>query len=252
MQACIQDVCKADIVLTIAPDFYKKRNFKLSMKNFVVYTAITRGYDDLKNPPLLWAKHADFFAFMDQPQPTRFWKIIPLTHAYKAARRNAKIYKVLPHLFFPTTEYSLWLDGSVKIKSRFPLEKWAAEYLTGSDIAVFRHRTRDCIYKEALTCISYRYDKSETIHRQMQRYFDSGYPAMNGLAECTVIFRRHTKTMKRFNEMWYKEIQNNSSRDQLSFDYVAYKLGVKYNCLPGDIGKNPHFNRRPHLVKHFQ
>ena len=62
-----------------------------------------------------------------------------------------------------------------------------------------------------------------------------------------VLLRRHTAKIKRFNEIWYREIKTHSHCDQLSFDYAARKTGIKYAHFPGTIFNNPHFARQPHV-----
>jgi hypothetical protein len=53
--------------------------------------------------------------------------------------------------------------------------------------------------------------------------------------------------MKRFDEVWWDEISRHSRRDQLSFNYVAWKLGFEYSTLPGCVDQNEFFDRKPHL-----
>jgi hypothetical protein len=217
--------------------------------NIVVYTAISQGYDRLNAPPGLWRSETAFVAFLEKPPTTAGWEFRPIYRRFRDPCRNAKIHKILPHKYFPDAEYSLWVDGSVKIKSTLPLARWIEEYLSHHDLAVFQHRVRNCCYMEAKACIDKRRDSFAVINRQMQRYFEDGYPRNNGLAECTVLFRRHTKRIEQFNEKWYAEIRAFSRRDQLSFNYVAHKLGVKYELLPGNLSDNPHFDWLPHQAK---
>ncbi len=216
------------------------------MSKIVVYTAITHGYDVLKPPPESWRGEAEFVAFLDTPAQVPGWTYRPIYRRFKDPCRNAKIHKILPHEYFPDAEYSLWIDGTITIKSKLPLRQWAKRFLAHHDLALFKHRYRDCIYEEAAACLALKLDRPELIHRQMQRYFKEGYPAKNGLAECMVLFRRHTRKMRLFNEAWYREIHTGSRRDQLSFNYVAHKLGFHYQYLPGLIWDNPHFNRARH------
>ena len=216
------------------------------MSNFVVYTAITDGYDPLRRPPALWRKHADFVAFLGRGPTAPGWEVRPIYHRFHDPCRNAKIHKILPHRFFPDAEYSLWIDGSIVIKSTLPIQKWAREYLRKHDLSVFKHPVRNCIFQEGMYCMKKELDRPEIIDRQMQKYYEAGYPLNNGLAECTILLRRHTPRMRRFDEAWYAEIQAHSRRDQLSFNYVAHKLGFEYNLLPGRVSKNPHFARLRH------
>ncbi len=216
------------------------------MKPFVVYTAITRGYDLLKSPPRHWLGRADFVAFLDEPQSGLGWDYRPIYRRFRDPCRNAKIHKILPHRFFPTAEYSLWVDGSLQITSRVSIAQLVRRFLGRHDLAVNRHRCRTCLFQEGAYCLHLKRDVPAVIHRQMQRYFNEGYPANNGLAECTVILRRHTPRIARFNESWYREIQAYSRRDQLSFNYAAHKLGLKYGHFPGRLDNSRHFAWQPH------
>jgi hypothetical protein len=217
------------------------------MSDFVVYTAITPGYDALASPPPLWQRAADFVAFTDGLRSAPGWAVRPLYRRFRDPCRNAKIHKLLPHEYFPKAEYSLWLDGSILITATLPLAQWADAYLREHDLAVFKHPNRTCIYEEAMYCLRRKLDRRDLIDRQMQQYFEDGYPPKNGLAECTILLRRHTPAIRRFNEAWYAEIKAHSRRDQLSFNYVARKLGLHYAFLPGTVSNNPHFFRRRHL-----
>jgi len=216
------------------------------MKDFVVYTAITDGYDTLSSPPEQWHKHADFVAFLETPQNVPGWEIRPIYNRFHDPCRNAKIHKILPHKYFPKARYSLWIDGSVRIISTLPLESWPNTYLCTHDLAVFKHHMRWCAYQEAAACIDGKLDSFSVINRQMNKYAGEGYPYNNGLAECTILFRRHTRQIKCFNEAWYNEIKTYSRRDQLSFNYVADKVKLPYRYLPGSMLNNPHFDWLPH------
>ena len=134
------------------------------------------------------------------------------------------------------------------LKLRMPVEELIATYLAEHDLAVFDHPRRHCIYVEADACIQGGKDDPETIRDQIKRYRYEGYPPLAGLAECTVLLRRHTERMKLFSEVWWDEISRHSRRDQLSFNYVAWKLSFTYKTLPGCVEQNDFFERRPHLV----
>ena len=78
------------------------------------------------------------------------------------------------------------------------------------------------------------------------RYKREGYPKDNGLAETTCVMRRHTPAVIKFNEEWWKELRANSIRDQLSCDYVLWKLGMSYMTLEGVRTDCAHFSWVPH------
>jgi hypothetical protein len=219
------------------------------MKDIIVYTAITHGYDALMPPPDRWRDEADFVAFLDEPKSDSGWQSRPIYRKFNDPCRNAKIHKILPHKYFPQTKYSLWIDGNINITSTLSLHEWIKEFLGKHDLAVFKHPRRSCIYQEASWCILHELDNYKVIDAQMREYHKRGYPANNGLAECRVLFRRHTAAMERFDEAWYEEIRTHSRRDQLSFNYVARKRRFKFTFLPGAFIESPHFSIAPHHIK---
>ena len=222
-----------------------------TMSDIVVYTAITNNYDILKEAPIEIQSGVDFVAFLDSDQIATSWQIRKANSEFADPCRNAKRYKILPHIYFPEETYSLWIDGSVQIDFKFPIERLIDEYLKESDLAVFKHPERRCIYEEADACIRQGKDNPEIILRQIAEYRNEGYPPDNGLCECAVLLRRHTEKIRQFNEAWYQEIKNHSRRDQLSFNYVAHKIGLKFCHFPGSLRdrSNNLFHILPHQAE---
>lgn len=213
-----------------------------------VYTSITEGHDYLKEQPdAVCIPGVEFSAFLDQAEVSRTWKVLPATNTFQSPRLNAKFHKILPHLCFPKSEITLWIDGAIDILATTSVLDLANCFLRDADLAVFRHRFRYCVYQEAIHCIHQKADLPALIRRQIFRYTQEGYPANNGLAECSVVLRRNTKQVRQFNETWWSEIQAGSVRDQISFPYVVRKMGIKVNYLPGSVGGGPWFARRRHL-----
>ena len=80
------------------------------------------------------------------------------------------------------------------------------------------------------------------MHNQVSKYLKEGYPQNNGLATNPILLRKHNdinviKTM----EDWWLEIKHNSRRDQLSFNYIAWKNNFNFEYLKGDSRKNEYF-----------
>lgn len=209
------------------------------MSKIVVYTAIAGNYDTLKEPPGRLFKEADFVAFCDFTPTATAWQIRKVCAEFADPCRNAKIHKILPHVFFPEATYSLWIDGSVKINRAFPIRRWIEECLGQHDLAVFKHPQRRCLYEEGEACIRLAKDDPATIRNQMALYRDENYPLNNGLVESTIILRRHTEAVRRLNEAWFQEIKSNSRRDQLSFNYVAHQAGFQFCHLPESLRQGP-------------
>lgn len=165
---------------------------------------------------------------------------------FKRPVMNAKIYKVLPHLFFKA-DYSLWIDGNVEMLVK---PESLLHYLDDADMAVFKgYEPHDCIYMEGDDCKmldSVNEQDRRIIDWQMARLRKEGYPEHNGMFACTVLLRKHTKKTEEFNNMWWAEICRGSHRDQLSAQYVVHKSGLRLNYMKGSIIDNDYFRLRPH------
>lgn len=187
--------------------------------------------------PEKWMHKAEFHAFVE-PQEVHvadLWN----RHEYTSFsndlkyrnRREAKLYKVLPHLVLPGFDYYIWLD-STHILEEDP-EKIIDEYLKSSDIAVFKHPERDCVYEEGNLVKSIGFDYPNLIDDQLDFYRDMQYPKNNGLYELPVRIQRNNKRTQQLGLMWWEQICMFSSRDQISFPFVCYQLGIKPSIIPG-------------------
>ena len=86
----------------------------------------------------------------------------------------------------------------------------------------------------------------------MERYRILRYPGNAGLITGMVILRRHNESdCIKVMEDWWTEIKYNSKRDQLSFNYCAWKNDLKFNYIDGDSRNNEYFIRdtAPHKGK---
>ena len=222
-------------------DIGRNNNIK---KNIIIYTAITGGKDILKEDQII--DGADFVCFTDNPDlKSKTWKILPACNLFHDANRNSKIHKILAHKYFGDYTYSVWIDGALSLK--VPVESLIDKYLSDTDIALYRHQIgRNCIYKEAEACITLKLNNIDIMKEQVKHYKDLGYPSDFGLYECPVILRRNTPEIEELNNFWWAEICRYSRRDQLSFDYILWKLGIRVTTIPGHIKDGIYFNRIPH------
>lgn len=226
-----------------------------TMKKVVIYTAIT-GSRDILHSLSFWVRtfkkfyhKPDFICFTDKPCSSKTWRIINADLFDTDPCRNAKIYKILPHRFLPDYEYSIWIDGNLRICT--DITQLIEQYLADSDYAFFKHpEDRNCIYQEAEACIRLKKDDPELINKQIKFYRDKGYPEKNGLVCCSVILRRNTPNVRKNDEDWWGQIKRFSRRDQLSFPYVAYKNQIGFTLINENIfSKNPYFKKVPHINK---
>jgi hypothetical protein len=142
------------------------------------------------------------------------------------------------------------MDGSVKMVFHFGVKRLIDLYLDDCDLALFKHSERHCIYEEAAICMQRRLDDPEIIKKQIEKYTKEGYPANIGLCECPILLRRHSNKIIDFNEAWWEEIKNGSKRDQISFNYIARKVNLKYKFFPGHLRMRNYLFSRDNHKKH--
>tara|TARA_R110000824_G_scaffold345000_3_gene531707 strand:- start:410 stop:1114 length:705 start_codon:yes stop_codon:yes gene_type:complete len=178
----------------------------------------------------------DYIAFVDRPHASatawdqRTALDFTLDYSYKG-RRNAKIYKILPHLFLPEYDYWFWVDPTheVTVCPRLIIE----EYMNNADMGLWKHKHRDCAYQEGEELRSLNYDHQELIQDQLSYYKSMKFPEHWGLYELPINIRKNTDGVKILNMRWWEQICKYSSRDQMSFPFVLWKTGVSTKLLPG-------------------
>lgn len=211
----------------------------------IIYTVITGGKDTLSED--INIKGAKAVCFTDDPNlKSEKWEIRFIPSLYKDVRRDSRTVKLLPHIFFPEAEYSLYLDGNIICK--VPIQRIIHEWLQDDDIAVFRHHTRDCLFQEAEECIRLGLDCTTVIRNHVARYRDEGFRSHKGLYQCGVILRRHTPRIKRLNEAWFAQYMTGCKRDQVSFPYVLEKEGVSINGIDSYAYLHDYYEYRNHAV----
>lgn len=220
-------------------------------KRIAIYTAIFGGYDALRDPEVV-PSDCDFICFTDTPQRSKIWqmRIVSPLMPNDLTRSNRHI-KILPHKYLSEYEYSVYVDGTFLVRGN--INELCDNYLSQSNMAAFKHGDRNCIYDEAAAIIKECEeggrcrDNPEVIKKQMAKYKAEGYPAKNSLIGSGVLLRRHNapdviKTM----ELWWKEERVQSKRDQLSFNYAAWKNDFSFTVLPGILKDNPYFHHQRH------
>ena len=240
------------------------------MKNkIVIYTTIFGGKDNLIEPEFI-PDGCDFVCFTDQDFISDTWKIKRVKPEFEDPNRSAKIYKILPHKYLLEYEISIWIDGNLLVRG--DVNKLINDYLKNNNLAAFSHNKhtkrwkklfwvknaedcRDCIFDESGYLLKigedgkYK-DNADLIRIQIEKYRNEGYPENNGLIVGMIILRKHNESdVVKTMEDWWQEIENGSRRDQLSFNYVAWKNKLNFVYMKGDSRRNKYFLHRKHKVR---
>jgi len=236
----------------ILPELWIFKNHKMKI---AVYTTIFGGYDRLLAVPKQNIP-ANFFCITDAPSEIiekdfkntdESWKIIkaiqPRTDLHP--RMRAKWYKIFPWEINQLNEYDIiiFLDGCIQINSAFFVEFCIQNLKT--DIALFAHPERNCIYDEVKASeIMVKY-RNEAIHEQAE-YYKSFHPAGAGLYACTVIVRKPTTRVRALMMSWWHENIKFTWQDQLSLPVICRVHRIKPDILPGNLYDNAYFKRIHH------
>ncbi len=218
----------------------------------VLYTAVIGNYDELQPLRSMRGPNIASICYTDEPGcMSEGWATRPVEPCatVDGRVRQARFIKTHPHALLGSHDISIWIDANLELTVD-PME--LATFVETADVATFAYPAtyghRDCIYQEAQACMERSKDDPALIRRQMDRYLAEGYPAHNGLVETSIVVRRNSQRAAAFNNGWWREIIRGSRRDQLSFNYVAHKQGLRYAILPGCRMHSPFARHRPHAV----
>ncbi|MGQ4876933.1 MAG: glycosyltransferase domain-containing protein [Promethearchaeia archaeon] len=217
----------------------------------VIYTALFEDFDILLTPKVVNSK-IKYICFSDKKINVYPWEVIVVKRKFKNPRLENRMYKILSHRFLEDFDISIYIDANYTILD--DLSKYVEDWLGPNDIALQKHKKRNCIYKEMKQCItklqSLTPSEKTIIRKQIENYRKEGFPENYGLTDNSFIIRRHTEKIKELNELWWKQIITYSIRDQLSLMYVLYKLKIDYSIIPIPNQRKPNtkfLDFRPHL-----
>ncbi len=222
----------------------------------VIYTAIFGKKDDLVVPSFLPA-NCDLICFTDQDIQSRMWQVRRVSPPEKDPTRSARKYKILVHKFLPEYRTSIWVDGNVLIRGDF--NELVRDYLADANLAVIDQAACEKVPAHTLAEEEERLlrmeragkhqEDPELVRKQGEAYRTLGYPDTSGLAWTLLLLRRHNELdVQSAMEAWWQELVTWTKRDQMSFNYSAWKTGLHFNYIPLDGGENVYFKRLNHYL----
>jgi O-antigen biosynthesis protein len=195
---------------------------ELNRSRLVVYTAVFDAYDSLPQPRT-HSTDVDYVCFTErQIEKPGVWELRSLDYFHQVPRRMARYAKLHPHRYFPDYDWSLWVDGRI-VPHIDPLQLLSDNEGKG-ELFAFYHPERNNPFEESEEVIRLNLDQRATVVEQMARYHSIGLDRSTALHETGVLLRRHNspKVIDQ-SRIWWTEIERGSTRDQLSFDYSAWR-----------------------------
>ena len=234
---CFYKNIKSNINVLLNNDIINNTNNKIdanyikSLKK-VVYSALIGSYD--KVPPIIKQDGYDYFLFTDIEidNKTTNWTILNINEKMNYSNKielikKQRFFKILPHLFFKDYDLSIYIDTTFKIIG--DLDHFLLRILSPKlSIYILEHPFIGSINNEFKAVLKSKKDLNSSIIKLKNRYKSEKFPDNNGHAECCLIIRKHNnKKCINIMENWFREIRENSHRDQLSFNYILWKIDYK-------------------------
>lgn len=191
----------------------------------VVYTSIIGKYDELREP-LWFSKDYKFVCFTDQPLKSKIWQIVNIPTQDDKTRLARKI-KIESKF---DAELSIWIDGNLRVIGN--LDKFIRRYkLTNFDFSLLTHPDRSTLAEEATAIVKFNKDAKVIVDHQVTRYKTEGY-GCNELACTSIIVKKNKPIVNKQAEVWLNEVMTKSKRDQMSFNYACWKVGLRPHYIP--------------------
>lgn len=201
-----------------------------SAERIAVYTCIFGSYDDLKEP-LISPDNVDYYIVTDMEiRNDSIWQMVNIDNWKKETEslsndEKNRFFKMHPDLLFPNYNYSVYVDGAIKIITDVTE---CINNIGKYGMAFHAHGRRQCVYDELEVCRIYSKDTKENLRKMMQKYMEVRMPRGYGLCENGVIARRHNQeNVKAIMNDWWKYYMAYAKRDQLSLPVVLFEHGIK-------------------------
>ena len=207
----------------------RRQTTSLSDERIVVFTAVTGGYDSLRDPKHVLT-NCDYIAFSDRPLDCKVWQVFPFNYHEEDVVRTARFVKLHPHVYFPDHTISIWIDANISLEG----DSQPFIDCLGDDgvMALFPHPNRNCVFAEGRECIKRSKDGAEIIEQQLGKYTARAFLEDAGLWETGVLVRRHLDPRcKQLMTAWWRELFLGSRRDQISLPVAIHDTGAPVRAL---------------------
>jgi len=163
-------------------------------------------------------------------------------------RLAAKRPQLMPFRFVEE-DVAVWVDASVTIV-RDDFKDYCLASLGDNDLIASPHpENRYCLFEEAAYCQDWPQNRHMPLREQTAFYRAEGMPERFGLWACAILVWRNTEASRRFGDAWFAENERWSTRDQVSFPYLLWKMQPKFGTFDWHQFNNPYVRYQPHLKR---
>lgn len=215
----------------------------------LVYTSVFRGYDKVF-PPRILEDGLDYVIVTDDPElRVAGWKTMVVDPQRIRSQGANRYYKMLAHRVLPGYDYSLYVDGNIRLLGRTSevLSKFKA---SRAALGLYRHPSRSSVAEEIKACVAgLKIAASELAQEEFAAYVEDGFADDVGLVETGIVYKNHSHAaLDSAMALWWSLYDRYGTRDQISLPYVQWKTRVPCVFQTGSFrDPNPFFGIYPHV-----
>lgn len=196
------------------------------IKRFVVYTVITGGFDDVKQPAVI-DERFDYVLFTDNVSKDKIgvWNIRPIEYNNADARIKSRYPKVYPTKVLAEYEASLYIDGNIQILLQKVYDRCVELSEEGVEWAGIKHQGRKGLYQELNAIIGLGWVHDYDVLDWYQFLRKEKFADDLGMFENNIIFRKHCKHVEEVSGYWGDVCVDRQlvKRDQFSLMWAISK-----------------------------
>lgn len=207
------------------------------MLKVAVFTArIGSSCDDLRDPAYV-APGARYYCASDRPVTSAVWQRIEVA-APEDPVTAARDIKISPPRELAWADYHLWIDARYRLEVTPEI---FAPLLMSADILVFGHPFCPTLRDEAEEIRKRDLAPESALNRQLAEYRAAGFPMVSPHSSTGFLVRRNDPRTAGFNQVWSEQLRKHGHpRDQMSFDFAAWRSGLRVRHLEGHYRENPY------------
>lgn len=207
------------------------------MLKAAVFTARIGASCDALREPACVAPSVRYHCVSDQPVESATWRRIEAPAAEDPAMAAREV-KISPPRALARADYHLWVDARYRLEVTPEL---FAPMLMKADILVFPHPFCPTLRDEAEEIRKRDLAPGPALDRQLAEYRAAGFPAVSPHSSTGFLVRRNDARTAEFNRIWLEQLRRHGhSRDQMSFDFAAWRAGLRVHHLEGHYRDNPY------------
>ena len=147
---------------------------------------------------------------------------------------------MMPWLYMSEYEYTIYIDGSIQIVG--DLQRYINTYSKDSSLLASTHPTRQSLKDEVDAIMYYKRNTDyDVLKKQVEYYYSKGYSDQIQMINGGFLIRSNRdEHLKKVMERWWEEVNEWTTRDQVSWGYCCWKNNFTFDLSNINIVQNPY------------